>query len=113
MKISVIYIIKSKVQPEKFYIGSAVNFYQRIRNHKSDLVKKKHCSKHLQNHVNKYGIKDISFEILERVYDKNNLISREQYYLDLYKPIFNTCKIAGSPLGTKHSEETKIKCRKC
>jgi group I intron endonuclease len=36
-------------------------------------------------------------------------ISREQYYLDLLKPEYNICKIAGSRLGTKQSEETKIK----
>jgi group I intron endonuclease len=36
-------------------------------------------------------------------------ISREQYYIDLLKPEYNICKIAGSRLGTKQSEETKIK----
>jgi group I intron endonuclease len=37
------------------------------------------------------------------------LIEREQYYLDLLKPEYNICKIAGSTLGFKHSELTKAK----
>ena len=39
----------------------------------------------------------------------NILIEREQYYLDLLKPEYNILKIAGSMLGFKHSEATKIK----
>ncbi len=39
----------------------------------------------------------------------NVLIEREQYYLDLLKPEYNILKIAGSMLGFKHSEATKIK----
>jgi group I intron endonuclease len=47
-------------------------------------------------------------DILE--YCKSSLcISREQYYLDLLKPDYNICKMAGSRLGAKQSEETKIK----
>lgn len=34
------------------------------------------------------------------------MIEREQYYIDLYKPEYNICKIAGSLLGFKHSPET-------
>lgn len=56
----------------------------------------------------KYDYLEFSFDILEYC-DKSILISREQYYLDLLKPEYNICKIAGSTLGYKHSEITKAK----
>jgi hypothetical protein len=37
------------------------------------------------------------------------LISREQYYIDLLNPEYNICKVAGSRLGCKHSPETLLK----
>lgn len=41
------------------------------------------------------------------------MIEREQYYIDTLNPEYNILKIAGSPLGYKHSEETiaKFKAR--
>lgn len=111
MRISCIYIIKSKVKPERFYIGSAVDFCKRKRSHLAGLKDGTHHSNLLQRHVNKYGIDDISFEILERVYDKELLLKTEQYFFDFFKPYFNTCKVAGSSLGIKMSNETKAKLR--
>jgi len=35
----------------------------------------------------------------------------EQYFIDLCKPEYNILNKAGSPLGTKRSEETKAKMR--
>lgn len=40
------------------------------------------------------------------------MIFREQYYIDLLKPEYNICLIAGSTLGKKHSESTKEKISK-
>lgn len=109
MKISCIYIIKSKVKPERFYIGSAVDFLGRKRSHLYCLKNSKHVNRKLQNHVNKYGITDLSFEFLERILDKDTILGREQYYIDLYNPSFNICKIAGNTSGRKVSEETRKK----
>ena len=41
------------------------------------------------------------------------MIEREQYYIDTLNPEYNILKIAGSPLGYIHSEETiaKFKAR--
>jgi hypothetical protein len=53
----------------------------------------------------KYGYSKFSLEILE--YCKPELlIEREQYYMDLLKPEYNICKVAGSTLGKKHTKET-------
>jgi group I intron endonuclease len=40
-----------------------------------------------------------------------DVIKREQYYLDLFKPEYNILKVAGSLLGFKHSEKTKAQIR--
>ena len=41
--------------------------------------------------------------------DKDQLLIREQYYLDRLKPEYNILQQAGSSLGYKHSEETRAK----
>lgn len=56
----------------------------------------------------KYGHASFSLYILEYC-DKESTIQREQYYLDLLSPNYNILKTAGSLLGRKHSEKTKLK----
>jgi hypothetical protein len=56
----------------------------------------------------KYGYSQFSLEILEYC-DPNNLIKREQYYLDLLQPEYNLLKFAKSSSGKKHSLETRLK----
>lgn len=104
-----IYRIQSKVN-NKCYIGSSVNWKVRISVHKKTLLRGTHHSKYMQNHVNKYGIDDLLFSLMESV-DDHSLIEREQYYIDTLKPEFNICKIAGSCLGVKH-DTSRTKHRK-
>jgi group I intron endonuclease len=47
-------------------------------------------------------------EILEYC-DIEDVLKREQYYLDLLKPSYNISPTAGSPRGYKHTEEAKLK----
>jgi hypothetical protein len=47
-------------------------------------------------------------EILEYC-NKNSLILREQYYINLLNPSYNILKTAGSRLGFKCSKETLLK----
>ena len=58
----------------------------------------------------KYGFSLSREEILEYSY-KNNVISREQYYINILKPNYNIVKIAGSTLGYKHTPESLAKMR--
>lgn len=104
--ISVIYKIIYK-GTDKLYIGSAINFRTRVNQHKYDLKRNKHHSKHLQRIVNKHGIDTLDFDIVEIVEDKKRLIEREQYYIDLLKPQLNSCPTAGNCLGRKMSDTTK------
>jgi group I intron endonuclease len=95
-----IYKIESSTNGN-IYIGSAVNLLRRFSIHKRDLKKESHHSKILQNHVNKYGLNDLIFSVLEAV-DIENLVKREQHYINSLHPQFNVCKIAGTCLGVKH-----------
>lgn len=64
----------------------------------------------LQQTFNKYGLLKFSVEILE-YYDKQILIEKEQFYLNLFKLEYNILKTANSSLGFKHSEESKAKMK--
>lgn len=105
--ISGIYQIKNLIN-KKCYIGSAINFQKRWWQHEWDLKNNKHHSQYLQNAYNKYGKDAFEFEILFTC-PKSELIRIEQYFLNNYQPSYNICRIAGSVLGRKHSEETKRK----
>ena len=91
------------------YIGSAVVVQKRWNVHNHDLKKNKHHSPHLQRAYNKYGVDAFNWYVLELVRDENKLIEREQHYIDELNPEYNICKIAGSRLGMKHTDEAKKK----
>lgn len=104
--------------PDKLYIGSTAvihkypsqcGFYKRWHSHSRDLITNKHSSKHLQNVINKYGTEGLRFEIVE-LCQPEECLKREQYYLDLLKPTYNSQICANhSWLGTKQSAETREK----
>lgn len=111
MNKSGIYCIRNSING-KLYIGSAVNFRLRWKGHRSLLNRNTHHGVFLQNAWNKYGSESFEFFIIEYVEDKNMLIEREQYWLDLFTvecEIYNTCKVAGNTLGFKHTKETLLK----
>lgn len=58
----------------------------------------------------KYGFSNFSLEILEYC-DRDNVLQKEQYYLDLLKPVYNIVEKAGSTLGYRHTEETLRKMK--
>jgi group I intron endonuclease len=93
----------------KSYIGSAIDLSKRFGNYFSlSYLETKKSNSVIYKALLKYSYSNFTLEIMEYC-DKNSLISREQYYIDSLKPEYNICKIAGSSLGFKHSEETKIK----
>jgi group I intron endonuclease len=104
----VIYSIINKINGHQ-YIGSAKNYYKRKSLHLRQLKNNKHHSKYLQNAWNKYGEENFTFLILEKI--EKDLILREQWWIDNSHCEYNMCKIAGSSLGLKRSEESKEKMR--
>lgn len=106
---SAIYCLRNTID-NKCYVGSAKKLNYRLWSHKHKLTKGNHTNKHLQNFVNKYGIDSIYFEVLEKV--ENNIIEREQFWIDALKPTFNILPIAGSSEGIVLSKEHKSKISK-
>jgi group I intron endonuclease len=88
------------------YIGSSINLRVRLYTYYSigSLTNKK--DRLINRALLKYGFENFRFEILEYC-TKDVILEREQYYLDLFKPIYNIVSQAGNTLGYKHSEETK------
>lgn len=103
-----IYKITSKAFPKKIYIGSTTNLHRRKLEHFKRLRRNEHHSIILQRHVNKYGIDDLEFSVIQHC-DIDQLIEIEQFYIDSFNPYFNVCKVAGLTIGVKQSKETKEK----
>lgn len=82
----------------KIYIGSCSNFNVRKGSHLCLLRQGKHHSIKLQRSFNKYGEDKFIISLVENC-EKENLINREQYYIDSLKPYYNICLVAGSTKG--------------
>jgi len=106
-----IYKISTNVHKNQCYIGSTTRyFYLRWSQHLSDLRKNIHKNPILQNIVNKHGLKCLVFEIIETIENKEKILEREQYWIDLYDSYnkgFNCNPIARNSCGRKMKEETK------
>lgn len=110
-KISAIYKIENIVN-KKIYIGSAVSVKRRFNDHKNHLNENRHHNSYLQRSWNKYGEENFKFEIIEKIENKNLLIGREQYWMNVLEPEYNICKFAGSSLGIKRTDEEKERISK-
>jgi group I intron endonuclease len=105
---SAIYAIVNNVTHD-MYVGSAVAVNRRWNAHRSQLRNGKHHCKHLQNAHVKYGDNGFDWEIIELVANKEDLIKREQFWLNFFQPVYNKRKIADSCFGVKRSEESRKK----
>lgn len=89
----------------KIYIGSSNNLSLRFRVY-FNTRRLMNSNMHIYRAILKTGHSNFRLDILEYC-DPKLLIGREQYYMDLFKPEYNTLKIAGSSLGFKHTENTR------
>lgn len=103
-----IYMISSKIKPERCYIGSSRDITGRWFLHLRQLRKKVHSNIKLQRHFDKYGENDLSFTVITRC-EVKDLLRIEQIYIDGQKPWFNICKKAGSHLGAKRTPESCLR----
>lgn len=103
----------------KIYIGSSVDLGYRLKQYFSIsyLTRKKSwplrgLTSSISSALLKYGYSNFKLEILEYCEaNKTIILEREQHYINLLKPEYNILKIAGSPLGYKHTEESLAKMR--
>jgi len=86
------------------YVGSALNLTNRLSKYFSFRFKRNilNSKSRINNSLLKYGYNKSRIDILEYCESKD-LITREQYYMDLLEPEYNILKKAGSSLGYKHS----------
>lgn len=105
-----IYAIVNNVTRD-MYVGSAVAVNRRWAAHMCNLRKGKHHCKHLQNAFGKYGADAFHWEIIQFVEEKTDLIAREQFWIDFFKPAYNKRKIANSCLGVKRSAQARENMR--
>lgn len=97
----------------KLYVGSAINLHRRSVDHIYFLNLGKHHSVLLQRAWVKYSSINFDFIILEYTKNKNDLVEREQYWIDLTNcsnPEFgyNVSPTAGNCLGVKHTDVVKL-----
>jgi hypothetical protein len=93
----------------KSYIGSSIDLNNRLRAYYSITNLKRITSKEqsmIYKSLLKYGHENFSLDIIEYC-ERDILIEKEQYYLDLLKPEYNILKFAGSRLNHIPSEKTR------
>lgn len=93
----------------KTYIGSSNNLSIRFYTYYSLSYLAK-SNRPVERALLKYGFSKFSLEILEYC-SLNDLLKKEQYYLDNLKPEYNIVKTAGSILGYKHTDKSIKKMR--
>ena len=82
---------------QKRYIGSAKNLKQRKNSHFNQLKAKSHSNGQMQYDYDLNGADAFRFDILEIIECVENLIIREQHYIDTLNPEYNRTLIARRP----------------
>jgi group I intron endonuclease len=92
---------------QNYYIGSAKDLSNRLARYyrQSELIRVKGSLIHKA--LLTYGHSKFTVYILETC-NNDELIIREQYYLDLLTPIYNILKLAYSSKNYLHTDDTKI-----
>lgn len=94
-KLPCIYMIKNSVN-NKFYIGSTKNLKLRMQDHRTRLLRNASSSHVLQHAVTKYGLDKFEIHIVISCIE-DELLVREQFYLDFLLPEYNISKQANRP----------------
>ena len=103
-----IYTIKNIINGN-CYVGSTVNVSHRFGKHRRALTRGVHPNHYLQNAWNKYGENSFTFNVVELAGSKQEMIDREQYYINTLVGLYNLSPTAGSTLGVKLKESTRRK----
>ena len=102
-----IYIIFNLLNGKR-YIGSSVDLYNRLHEHRHNLVYNKSHNQHLQNAWNKYGSDFFMWGILEYCSEVDRF-KREQYYISTLSPEYNLTLNVVANFGHACSKQTKAK----
>ena len=92
---------------QKVYVGQAVDYKQRIRNHKFNLKQDKNT--HFYNALKKYGWENFSINIIEEC-EANELNEREVYWISEKKSLYpNGYNLLEGGNQARHNDITKQK----
>jgi group I intron endonuclease len=94
-----IYEVRNRVNG-KTYVGSAVDLARRWREHSRRIANGTHHSEIMMRAWAKYGAESFEFRPLF-VCAPRDLLFYEQRALDVLRPAYNLCAVAGSMLGVK------------
>jgi group I intron endonuclease len=95
-----IYLIQNIITGEK-YVGSSRDVNHRRNQHFSELKKEEHRNQRLQNSYTTYKESNFIFSVLEEVKNKDDLVVREQYWIDTLNPEFNMLRTANNNTLTR------------
>lgn len=100
----------------KIYIGQSKSLNKRKSDHFRALERGRHQNIHLQYAVNKYGLGNFNFEVIERI-EVEELTNRENYWMEFYKSYnrekgYNIHRPSDNRSGYEASEETKERISK-
>lgn len=101
-----IYFIKCTVS-SKCYVGSSVDITRRLRSHLRALSRGKHGSPLLQRAWDKHGADTFVTGVHELVERREDLLSREQFWIDSSPSEFNISREAGRVTGFRHTPEER------
>lgn len=105
----------------KIYVGSSADLNRRLNEYLNPLYIARNLAKgnsRVMNALLKYGYSNFGIKVLEVIeFDSNvsktnrrdQILDREQHYMDLFKPDYNLNKIAGSNLGRVYSQDVRTK----
>lgn len=94
-----------------YYVGSTKNFEKRFIRHLKGLNSDRHHNIILQRAFNKYKPQRIEMKILEALpYERNIIITREQFYIDSYRKEFKgrCCNISDASFGDTRTHHPNI-----
>lgn len=102
-----IYMIVNIIN-NKVYIGQSVNYKARKQTHKRNLINNCHDNPYLQSDFNLYGLDSFKFVIIEDHVAVNELLTREDYWIEYYGGI-NSDNTYNQENSQTLSETTKQK----
>lgn len=98
----------------KCYVGSAKSFARRKKQHFKDMENNRHGNIKLQNSVNKHGLENFTFVIIEELgdYDRTVYFEREDFWINkLNSKIegYNIADAVGGDMISNHPRNSEIR----
>ena len=89
----------------KTYIGQSNNIYQRLINHRAQLLLNRHDNSHLQRSFNKHNLENFKFDVIEYC-DKETLTDKERFYISEQVECYNIREATDSVIHPKWKTTT-------